>query len=303
MRGIGNTSASQNTEAPRADRPALGIAMMLVALFLLSAMDAVSKYLTESLAAPQILAVRFWIFLLFAMALTSREGLAQTARSAAPRAQFLRSLFMLGQMSAFLVAISYLPLADVGAIFAVTPLLVMALATVFLGERIGPRRAGAVAIGFLGVLIIIRPGTSVFDPISLVALGGASCWAGFQILLRVVSRHDSVKTTTLFSALVGCVAFSLAAPFVWRAPDPMTWAWLLALGLFGAIGHYLLSMAFRHAPASTLAPFAYTMPVWAAVMGWVVFNEIPDRWTFVGGGTVIVSGLYALRRERVAAKS
>lgn len=289
-----------DAEAPRADRPALGIGMMLLALFLLSAMDAISKHLTETLAVPQILAIRFWFFLLFAMALASSNGIARTVRSTAPGLQLLRSLVMLGQMSAFIFAVSYLPLADVGAIFAVAPLLVMVLAAVFLGEKIGPRRAAAVAFGFIGVLIIIRPGTGVFDPISLIALGGASCWAVFQILLRVVGRRDSVETTTLFSAVVGCAAFSMVAPFVWRAPDPTTWIWLLVLGTLGAIGHYLLSTAFRHAPASTLQPFAYTMPVWAVVMGWIVFHDIPDLWTFIGGGIVIASGLYALRRERVA---
>lgn len=293
----------QDAEAPRADRPALGIAMMLLAMFLLSAMDAISKHLTETLAVPQILAIRFWVFLLFATALASSKGLVRTARSATPGLQILRSLIMLGQMSAFIFAVSYLPLADVGAIFAVAPLLVMLLASVFLGEKIGPRRAAAVAFGFIGVLIIIRPGTGVFDPISLIVLGGASCWAVFQTLLRVVGRRDSVETTTLFSAVVGCAAFSMVAPFVWRAPESMTWIWLLVLGLFGSIGHYLLSTAFRHAPASTLQPFAYTMPVWAAVMGWLVFSDIPDRWTLIGGGIVIASGLYALRRERVAAET
>jgi drug/metabolite transporter (DMT)-like permease len=292
-----------DAEDPRADRPALGIGMMLLALFLLSAMDAISKHLTETLAVPQILAIRFWFFLLFAMALASSNGIARTVRSAAPGLQLLRSLVMLGQMSSFIFAVSYLPLADVGAIFAVAPLLVMVLSAVFLGEKIGPRRAAAVTFGFIGVLIIIRPGTGVFDPISLIALGGASCWAVFQILLRVVGRRDSVETTTLFSAVIGCAAFSMVAPFVWRAPGPMTWIWLLVLGALGAIGHYLLSAAFRHAPASTLQPFAYTMPVWAVVMGWIVFHDIPDLWTFIGGGTVIASGLYALRRERVAVQT
>lgn len=100
--------------------------------------------------------------------------------------------------------------------------------------------------------------------------------------------------------MAGCAAFSMAAPFVWRTPDPMTWARLLVLGSLGVIGHYLLSTAFRHAPASTLQPFAYTMPLWAAVIGWLLFHDIPDRWAFIGGGLVITCGLYALRREKVA---
>lgn len=276
--------------------------MMALALFLLAAMDAIAKHLTETLAAPQILAIRFWVFLLFALALAGRAGLVRTARSARPKLQVLRSLVMVGQMSAFLFAIGSMPLADVHAIVAAAPLLVMALAALFLGERIGPRRCVAVAIGLIGVLIIVRPGTGVFDPVSLVAVAGAACWAVFQVLLRVVGGRDSAETTTLYSAGVGAVCFTVAAPVVWRDPGVAAWGWLLALGVIGSVGHYLLSTAYRHAPASTLQPFAYTMPVWAALMGWIAFAHVPDRWTLVGGAAVIASGLYALHREQAAAK-
>lgn len=274
--------------------------MLLLALFLLACMDAISKHLTETLAVPQILAVRFWVFLTFAMILAGGSGFVRTARSAKSRIQVLRGLVMVGQMSAFIVAVRVMPLADVHAIFAAAPMLVMVLAAVFLSERIGPRRIAAVAVSFIGVLIIVRPGTTVFEPASLIALGGAGCWAVFQILLRVVGRTDSAETTTLYSAMAGFVCFSAAAPFVWQAPAPEAWAWLIALGLLGACGHFLLSTAYRHAPASTLQPFAYSMPVWAALIGWAAFSHIPDGWTLTGGGIVVASGLYALRRERIA---
>jgi len=289
------------SDAPaRADQPGLGVAILLLALFLLTSMDAISKHLTETLAAPQILAIRFWVFLSFALALAGRTGFRRTARSARPRTQILRGVVMLGQMTGFIVAVRVMPLADVHAIMAAAPVLVMVLAAVFLKERIGPRRIAAVAASCIGVLIIIRPGASVFEPASLIALGGAGCWAVFQILLRVVGRDDSAETTTLYSAMVGFVCFTAAAPFVWQAPAPSAWAWLVGLGLLGSCGHLLLSQAFRHAPASTLQPFAYAMPVFAALLGWVAFSHIPDRWTLTGGAIVVLSGLYALRRERAA---
>ncbi len=279
------------------DRPMLGIAMMLAALFLLASMDAISKHLTETLAAPQILAVRFWVFLTFALALAGRAGFRRTARSARPRLQIVRSLVMLGQMTAFVVAIAHLPLADVHAVVASAPLIVTALAAVFLGERVGPRRWLAVGIGFVGVLAIIRPGAAVFEPMSLVALGGAMCWAVFQILLRAVGGRDSAETTTLYSDVVGAACFSAVAPFVWNPPAPTDWLWLLAVGALGSIGHFLLSTAFQRAPASTLQPFAFSMPVWAALIGWLVFGDVPDAWTIGGGAIVIASGLYALKRD------
>lgn len=279
------------------DRPALGIAMMLAALFLLASMDAIAKHLTETLAVPQILAIRFWVFLTFALALAGRAGFRRTTRSARPRLQIVRALVMVGQMTAFILAISQLPLADVHAVVASAPLIVTALAAVFLGERVGPRRWIAVGVGFIGVLAIIRPGAAVFEPMSLVALAGAMCWAVFQILLRAVGGRDSAETTTLYSAVVGAVCFSAAAPFFWQAPDPVAWLWLFAVGAIGSIGHFLLSTAFQRAPASTLQPFAFSMPVWAALIGWLVFGDVPDAWTAGGGAIVIASGLYALRRD------
>lgn len=283
------------------DNPALGVGLLLLALFLLSAMDAVAKYLTFALEPPQILAVRFSIFLMFALAMAKRAGLRRSAKSARPGVQTVRGLVMVCQMTAFLVAISFLPLADVHAIVALAPLLVMAMAAIFLGERIGPRRIVAVAVGFVGVMIIIRPGTGVFEPASLIALAGACFWSVFQVLLRVVGASDGPETTTLYSAVIGAICFGALAPFFWRPPDAETWAWLVVLGLLGAVGHFLLSMAFQKAPASTLQPFAYSMPIWAALMGWAAFGEFPDQWTIVGGAIVIASGLYALGRERKAA--
>ncbi len=285
------------------ERPGLGVLLMTLALFLFATMDAIAKYLTESLDVPQILAVRFWIFFAFALVLAGRRGLRRTGRSARPWLQVVRALVLVAEMSAFIFAFSRMPLADVHAIAAVSPLLVMALAALFLGERIGPRRWAAVGVGFLGVLIIIRPGAGVFDPVSLVALAAAAGWAVYQALLRAVARFDPPETTTLVTAAVGLVCFSAAAPFVWRAPTPEAWLWLCAIGALGAVGHSILPAAFRLAPASALQPFAFTMPVWAAVMGWAVFGDLPDRWTMLGGGVVIASGLYALWRERIADKS
>ena len=288
------------SEPQRPNRPGFAITVLLLSMLLLASMDAISKHLTASLAVPQILAIRFWVFLMFSLTLAGHKGFSKTFKSARPKTQLLRGIIMIGQMTAFIVAVRVMPLADVHAILAAAPILVMALAAVFLGEKIGPRRMVAVAVSFIGVLVIIRPGSTVFEPASLIALGGACCWATFQILLRVVGAKDSAETTTLYSAMVGFVFFSAAAPFFWKPPTPEGWAWLVAIGLLGACGHLLLSSAYRNAEASTLQPFSYAMPLFAVVLGWVVFGDFPDRWTLTGGSIVIASGLYALKRERAA---
>ncbi len=282
------------------DRPGFAILLVLLAMFLLATMDAIAKHLTESLAIPQILGVRFAIFFCFALMIAAPRGIRATAKSERPKLQILRGLILITEMSAFIYAFSLMPLADVHAIAAVSPLIVMALAAVFLGERIGPRRWAAVGIGFVGVLIIIRPGASVFDPISLIPLVAAFGWAVYQAMLRLVAAGDTPQTTTLYTAGVGIVGFNLISPFVWRPPDLETWVGLIAIGILGSIGHFLLPVAYRLAPASTLQPFAYMMPLWAAVMGWLAFSHVPDRWTLIGGGVIIASGLYALYRERIA---
>jgi drug/metabolite transporter (DMT)-like permease len=286
------------SEPHRPNRPRFAIAVVLLAMLLLASMDAISKHLTASLAVPQILAIRFWVFLIFSLSLAGHKGFKKTLKSAKPKTQLLRGIIMIGQMTAFIVAVRVMPLADVHTILAAAPILVMALAAVFLKEKIGPRRITAVAISFIGVLIIIRPGSTVFEPASLIALGGACCWATFQILLRVVGAKDSAETTTLYSAMVGFVCFSAAAPLVWQPPTPEVWAWLVLLGLLGACGHLLLSSAYRNAEASTLQPFSYAMPLFAVILGWIAFGDFPDMWTIAGGGIVIASGLYALKRER-----
>ena len=282
------------------DRPGLAILLVLLAMFLLATMDAIAKHLTESLAIPQILGIRFAIFFCFALMLAAPRGIRETARSERPKLQILRGFILITEMSCFIYAFSLMPLADVHAIAAVSPLMVMAIAAIFLGERIGPRRWIAVGVGFVGVLIIIRPGGSVFDPISLIPLGAAFGWAVYQAMLRMVAAGDSPQTTTLYTAGVGILGFNLISPFVWRPPDLETWIGLITIGILGSIGHFLLPVAYRLAPASTLQPFAYMMPLWAAVMGWLVFNHLPDQWTMIGGAVIIASGLYALYRERIA---
>jgi len=279
----------------------LGIAAMVLAMMLLASMDATAKYLVRDYAIVQILWVRFAIFLVVALALARRRGIATTFVSRQWRLQVARSLVLLAEAAAFILSFSLLPLANVHAIAAMAPLLATALAVPMLGERVGRHRWAAVGVGLIGVLVIIRPGMGTMDWSAAAPLTAAFLWALYQILVRKVGLTDSVTTTTLYTAAVGLAVLTLIAPFVWRAPDTEGWLLMLLVGVLGSAGHIVLFKALELAPASSLQPFAYMLTVWAAVMGYLVFDHIPDAMTIAGAVIVVLGGLYALHRERLRA--
>jgi drug/metabolite transporter (DMT)-like permease len=279
------------------DNPLKGILLMNVAMFLLAGMDGISKTLAADYAVPQILSVRFLIFCLFALAIARPRSLRAAFRSKHPYLQIARSLIITIEVGVFILAFRYLPLADTHAIAGIAPLLVTALAVPFLGEKVGMRRWTAIGIGFLGLLIIVRPGIGVFNPAALIALAGAVLWSVYQILVRKVSDDDAA-TSLLYMAVIGAVVMTALAPFFWKPPDTTGWLLLLSLGVVGSLGHYILILAFRAAPASTLQPFHYIVLLWATAIGYWVFGDLPDAWTILGAAIIAGSGLYAFYRER-----
>ena len=270
---------------------------MNLAMLLLAGMDGISKTLAADYAVPQILAVRFLIFCLFALAIARPKSLAAAFRSHHPYLQIARSLIITLEVGVFILAFRYLPLADAHAIAGIAPLLVTALAVPILGEKVGLRRWSAIAIGFLGLLVIVRPGIGVFNPAALIPLAGAGLWSVYQILVRKVA-DDSAATSLLYMAVIGAAVMSVLAPFFWRPPDLAGWLLLLSLGVVGSLGHFILIKAFQFAPASSLQPFHYVVLLWATVIGYVVFGDLPDMWTIAGAGIIAASGLYAFYRER-----
>jgi drug/metabolite transporter (DMT)-like permease len=277
------------------------IAVMLLAMFLFACMDAVNKNLSQTYAITQILWVRFVFFLGFAIIVArQRMRLAVALRSRAFWLQTARSVLLVGEIGTFILALHYLPLADVHALGAITPLLVTALSVAILGERVGWRRWAAVAAGFVGVLIIVRPGFIDLDWRIFIALAGALFFAAYQIMLRVVARYDPPETTLLYSALIGTVILSGIGPFTWTPPDAEAWVLLLFGALLGSGAHYSLIKALELGEASRLQPYGYTLIFWAALLGFVVFGQFPDAFTVAGAAVIAASGIYAFARERTA---
>jgi drug/metabolite transporter (DMT)-like permease len=197
------------------------------------------------------------------------------------------------------LALRYLQLDEAVAIIFSTPFFVAALSGPILGEWVRWRRWTAIGVGFVGVLVVTRPGADTFQPAALLSLTAALCYALYSIITRFLARTDSNETTLFYSNLVGVVALFPVVPFVWTTPtDPLVIALMVASGAMGSSGHYLLIAAHRLAPAALLSPFIYTEIVQVIALGYLVFGDVPNRWTLVGCVIVVASGLYILHRER-----
>jgi len=212
--------------------------------------------------------------------------------------QIIRGLLLAGSTVCNFLALRYLQLAETASIAFSNPLWVCALSVPLLGEKVGPRRWMAVLVGFIGVLIIVRPGMSGFQPAALISVTSALFTALYQLATRKIAAYDSALTTMFYTAAVGTAALLPAMPTVWVMPDLAGWLLMMLVGAFGAVGHQLLIVAHRLAPAAVLAPFSYSQIVMMVLIGYVVFGDLPDLWTVAGGAIVIASGIYLFYRER-----
>jgi drug/metabolite transporter (DMT)-like permease len=276
-----------------------GIVLMVAGVFMFPFMNAAVKLLTARYPVPEIVWARFTghlIIMLIVFLPHYGRRLFATRRWAI---QIGRSLLMLGSNLVFVVAIGRVPLATASAIGFTSPLLVTALSMPLLGERVGPRRWTAVIVGFFGALVIIRPGSGLHNPAVLLLLGSAAAYALYQIATRWVSAFDPAATGIVFAALLGSLAMTCALPFVFVLPKNLGDLLLfLSLGLFGGGGHYLLIRAFQNGPAAVMAPLGYVELVGTTALGYAIFGNFPDLWTWVGAAFIIASGLYIALRER-----
>ena len=284
----------------RQDNATLGITLVISAMFIFATQDAITKTLAETYSAPQILWVRFVFYAVFALAFSMRKRpLKYCLKSNAPWLQIARSLLIVAEIAMFIVSIRYLSLAEMHALLATFPLMVTAIAALFLREPVGIRRWSAVFAGFIGVLIIIRPGIIELKPGVLLALVTALMFAGYNVMTRLVAKYDDGETSTVYMAVVGAVAMMVIGPFYWQPVPLMDWLWLICLSFTAAAGHFLLIKALEAAPASTLQPFNYTLLVFATVIGYIFFDNLPDVWTVMGASVVVGSGLYTIYREGI----
>ena len=292
-------SAAIRKAPARADRPFKGIALILASTIFLGTSDVTAKYLSATLPSIEITWIRFLVFALImtpAMMPGSPLFAMQTGRLGL---HLLRGATILGSSLFFISGLRFLPIAEASATGFVAPLFVTALSIVFLGEKVGLRRWIATAVGLIGVLIILRPGTGAFHMAAFFPLVSALAWACTLIITRMMSGTERAITVMAYSAIVGLCILSALVPFVWVTPTWHDIAFGVLIGIASTAGQWIVVLAFRYADASVLAPFSYTQLLWVSILGFFIFGEVPDAYTITGAAFIVASGLYTAHRERV----
>ena len=283
------------------DNVRIGITLVLISVVVFGIQDAVSKLLVQSHSPYQLAMMRYWGFAGFSMVLVARQGpLRQAFVSKVPKTQLLRGVLLVGDIWLFAMALKTVPLAELQAIGLIYPLLVTLFAIPLLGEKVGLFRFGAVAVGFLGAMIVVRPGGGLpFDAGLGYAVASCSLYALYLVLTRKVGKLDSTATSMAYTGVVGLVLTSAVGVFHWT---PVTWPELglvLVVMVTTCLGHGLMIKALSLAPASVLQPFNYFTLPWAIVLSYVIFNHLIDPVSLLGAGVIVGAGLVVMARERM----
>ena len=274
----------------------------LLAWVMLPIMDGFAKYLSAELPVLQITWARYFFTVAFTFPIMFFFYKSKLKWSDKPKLQFIRGLILLTANICFFYSISVISLAKALTLAFVAPLIVTAFSPIFLGENVGVKRWSAVIIGFIGSLVVIRPGFVEINLASLAALGTGIMYGFYLIITRKLSSSDNPLLTLLLTGVVGAIIISCVMPFVWVKPTVNQWSMMAAIGVFACIGHLFLILSLKYADASKLAPFSYFEIITNITIGFYFFNEFPDNWTFLGLFIIILSGIYISRRENIIKK-
>lgn len=288
------------------DKVGLGIACAVTGFIGIAVMDACAKLLGEGYAISQIILARNGVGALVVFVFVALRGRGLwVLRTHRIGYLILRTAFSLAAGFLFFTGLRYLPLADAFAVAFTGPLFITALSMPLLGEHVGPRRWTAVMIGFAGVLVVIQPGMASFRPEALLPLGAAFFYALAMLISRKMTRDMTTSAIMFWSSLGAALTALILMPSAWRTPPLADLALFISMGLVGTIGMTLITQGYRFAPASVIAPFDYSSLLWAVVLGWLIWNDVPGPRVWAGASILIASGLYILHREtrRVAQPS
>ncbi|AAY90619.1 DMT family transporter [Pseudomonas protegens] len=282
-----------------AEHPIKGIALICLAVLLFASHDTLSKYLSAFYPIVMVVWARYVVHtLLMLVVFVPRSGFSAVVRTKRPGLQLLRALCLIGTSLLFTTGLRYIPLAEATAVNFLAPLLVTALSVPFLGERVSRAQWLAVLAGFVGVLIVVRPGGALFTPAILLPLGSALCFGFYQLLTRKLSGVDSPTTSNFLTGILNSLIMSALLPFFWSTPTLVHGLFMIGLGTCGMLGHMLLTQAFRHAAPAMLAPFSYGQILFAGLFGYLIFDHTPDQYALVGIAVICLSGLAVAWAQR-----
>ena len=281
-----------------------GIALMCGAVALFACLDATAKYLNADMDSLQIAWARYTSAFVLTLIVSNPLTHPALLRTKRLKLQITRSILLVASTAMNFLALRWLQLDEALSIIFTFPFIVAIVSGPMLGEWIGWRRWSAICVGFGGVLLITRPGFGGMHPAALITLAGTICYGFYAVITRIVSRVDSNQTSLFYANFVGALVMLPVIPFVWTTPK--SWAIALMLvgtGVLGSAGHFFLISGHRLAPAAVLSPFVYTQLIWVVILGYLVFDHVPNSWTMAGAVIVISSGLYLLYRERKLGKT
>jgi drug/metabolite transporter (DMT)-like permease len=297
--GVGVADGAAVAQAAEQRRRLIGIALMCAASVFFAALDTSAKSLSAVLPSVEIVWARYLAAAIVGTIAARPLAHSGVWRSRRPALQIVRSLLLLASTTTNFLALRQLQLAETSTINFLTPLFVVLLAGPLLGERAGRARLVAVGIGFVGIVIATGgPGAGAFHPIVLIAIAGVVCSAGYALTTRLLARSDPSRTTLLWTPIAGVALLTPMLPFIWvNPPTPAALALMGGMGVFGALGHWLLIAAHERAPASVLTPFTYTQLIWMIASGLIVFGDRPSGAILLGASVIVGCGLYLVWRE------
>jgi len=269
-------------------------------MFVFAAGDTVAKLLTDEFHPVQIIWFRQSGLFAGVLILLAVRGIS-VLHSKQPALQIVRGVLVVCSSLLFVYAVRYVPLADATAASFVAPFFVTILGAALLKEKVGIRRWSAVVIGFIGALIIVRPGMGVIHPAAMLVVIAAAMFSTRQVIGRLLADTDKTITTIAFTAITASFVISLPLPFVWQMPGTITlWGLLALMALLAAVGEILVIKALEVAEAAVIAPIHYTIIIWATIYGYLVFHQLPDMWTLAGTAIIVFAGFYTLQRAKIA---
>lgn len=280
----------------------LGIWMMVLTTFIFAVQDGISQHLAGEYNVLMVVMIRYWFFAAFVITVAARQagGLRTAAATSQPLMQGFRAVLLIAEICIMVFGFTLLGLVESHAVFACYPLLIAALSGPVLGERVGWRRWVAIGVGFIGVIIILKPGFGVFQPQAVVPFIAALMFALYGLLTRYVAHRDSAATSFFWTGTVGSVAMTGVGIWFWEPMTAPDWAWMAALCVTGAAGHYTLIKCYEVAEASAVQPFAYLQLLFASTLGILVFSETIRLNVALGAALIVGAGLFTLWRQRQA---